>query len=539
MATSLLRTVRRAFSGALEAEDVLAELNKSEASVPWLSTQRHLYSTDIGLAAFTDEIIEGKFNRPPALKHNLHKIIRVDGIYPVDEVVKLNGSSFIKTIPPHNDEIMSRFPAYKPPSQDDQLLKTGMSLGAKFVTGSSSITEAMEHIYFHLSNFKSPDITGLGKNYDNKNMNYMSAYRKPITFMLRKLGDSGIYAVDGDEGVMPDEHVILLNMGIILEAMFTTDEKPFMKVMDTSLNLSKEEAEKLLNPSRSYRFRRLGDILVRSQIDCEGIADDGEYFVFEIKTRALAPLRYDYSNYTKYLDYKIEKRAGVDSSFEREYFDIIRSVILKYFFQIKLGRMDGAFVAYHNTLENYGFEYIKLKEMEKRLFGNSEFGGVAMKSCASILEKILKYIVSVFPKDDIFRVGLYAFYKTEELMIVVERFDKYYEWHERIHRNPYIKDEVDYYEMFEQNKVVYSFSLRLFPYLNGIYQKEPLFYEPGDDFNIKMYLRNRGVINFPDYMSFLHSAYKFDSIVSSRDFVGQWKKFNDFHIYRKPMFNSN
>jgi hypothetical protein len=35
--------------------------------------------------------------------------------------------------------------------------------------------------------------------------------------------------------------------------------------------------------------------------------------------------------------------------------------------------MDGAFVAYHNTHEVQGFEYIKRKEIEERIFGNEYF----------------------------------------------------------------------------------------------------------------------------------------------------------------------
>ena len=31
--------------------------------------------------------------------------------------------------------------------------------------------------------------------------------------------------------------------------------------------------------------------------------------------------------------------------------------------------MDGAFIAYHNTKEIFGFEYVKTKEIEARIFG--------------------------------------------------------------------------------------------------------------------------------------------------------------------------
>jgi hypothetical protein len=38
--------------------------------------------------------------------------------------------------------------------------------------------------------------------------------------------------------------------------------------------------------------------------------------------------------------------------------------------QVKIGKMDGAFIAYHNTEKIYGYEYVKLKEMALRVFGD-------------------------------------------------------------------------------------------------------------------------------------------------------------------------
>ena len=38
--------------------------------------------------------------------------------------------------------------------------------------------------------------------------------------------------------------------------------------------------------------------------------DNGEKLVYEIKTRALAPLRYDILNYKDYLDYPLDHLMG-------------------------------------------------------------------------------------------------------------------------------------------------------------------------------------------------------------------------------------
>jgi hypothetical protein len=92
------------------------------------------------------------------------------------------------------------------------------------------------------------------------------------------------------------------------------------------------------------------------------------------------------------LDYEIVKNKGRHSSYEREYYDLIRGGFLKYIMQLKIGQMQGALIAYHNTQKIFGFEYITLKDMEKRVFGCSEFSDVAFKSSLALVEKILDFV---------------------------------------------------------------------------------------------------------------------------------------------------
>ena len=53
-----------------------------------------------------------------------------------------------------------------------------------------------------------------------------------------------------------------------------------------------------------------GKLFLRSQIDAAGVDENGNPIVFELKTRATAPLRYDITNYIDFLDYKIVKYKG-------------------------------------------------------------------------------------------------------------------------------------------------------------------------------------------------------------------------------------
>lgn len=137
-------------------------------------------------------------------------------------------------------------------------------------------------------------------------------------------------------------------------------------------DMTEEEKRAASLPEDHHRFMKLNnDICLRSQIDCHSYDPvTKKPFVFEIKTRTVCPMRYDLVNYQDYFDYAVTQRSGLHSSYEREYYDLIRGAFLKYAFQLRIGRMDGAFIAYHNTKEIFGFEYIKRMEIDRRIFGN-------------------------------------------------------------------------------------------------------------------------------------------------------------------------
>lgn len=52
------------------------------------------------------------------------------------------------------------------------------------------------------------------------------------------------------------------------------------------------------------------EMCLRSQIDCRSTDENGNPFVFEIKTRALSPIRYDYLHFYDYLDYELKTYKG-------------------------------------------------------------------------------------------------------------------------------------------------------------------------------------------------------------------------------------
>ncbi|EDZ69373.1 YOR017Wp-like protein, partial [Saccharomyces cerevisiae AWRI1631] len=89
--------------------------------------------------------------------------------------------------------------------------------------------------------------------------------------------------------------------------------------------------------------------------------------VFDLKTRAVSAIRYDLSHVesnNNQTGYEIDKVYGEFESLEREYFELIRSALLKYSLQARIGKMDGIFVAYHNISKMFGFQYLPLDELD-------------------------------------------------------------------------------------------------------------------------------------------------------------------------------
>jgi hypothetical protein len=208
-------------------------------------------------------------------------------------------------------------------------------------------------------------------------------------------------------------------------------------------------------------------------------------------------LRYEIYNYIDYLDYEIVKYKGKHSSYEREFYDLIRGGFLKYIMQCKIGRMQGALVAYHNTQKVFGFQYIGLEEMEKRVFGCSEYSNVVFKSGLSMMEKIFDYVLedqdqihsaSSSGQNKIFKIGFYANEYERFLNVLVEVFDDDQFYQERFKNvlPEYMRDPIDYYVSHKIQPQVYKYVVGVYPLLNGQFvDHSPILFEPGDSLEVK------------------------------------------------------
>jgi hypothetical protein len=139
-------------------------------------------------------------------------------------------------------------------------------------------------------------------------------------------------------------------------------------------------------------------------------------------------IRHDQLNFEENSGYQIRTIRGRVESFEKEYYDLIRSAFLKYSFQARIGNMDGVFVAYHNTERIFGFQYIPLSEMDARLFGERASGNAVFEKCMLLLEVILEEATRQLPCQSI-RLTTEKLLNEDNLRVFLEPAD----WDEKLH----------------------------------------------------------------------------------------------------------
>lgn len=144
--------------------------------------------------------------------------------------------------------------------------------------------------------------------------------RGPTTGVLRPINET-LYAVDKHK---ESEHVpsnaILMSTGVLLEKFLTLDKDSFSKLLYSSKSPPMDVVPD------SFNFAKVGDFMLRAQLD----ASDASGKVFDLKTRAIHPIRMDVKNYERYLTHRLKSYVGRTSSFEREYYDMLRAPFIKY-----------------------------------------------------------------------------------------------------------------------------------------------------------------------------------------------------------------
>ncbi|KAF9427398.1 hypothetical protein BGZ76_002358 [Entomortierella beljakovae] len=329
------------------------------------------------------------------LEHGLDRVLFNPGVHWLQDPRSLvyNFDPYLRTICQPDDFDYTALPEYRPSSMDPDLLGMTKTCKKKFMGSTSSMTSALSQFYFLISAWKPLKTSHLSEAFSSQPKGFTRISRSPSTIQLVYKGQ-GIYAVDADKTF--DSSTILMQLGKSMEKMLTSTSQEFSRFTKTnSWQVKQEEREK----PEAFNYITADKFLLRSQLDCEDPRLPGK--TFDLKTRAAVAIRLDVHNYELNQGYQLRKAHGYLESFEREYYDMMRSAFLKYSLQVRIGQMDGIFVAFHNTARIFGFQYISLDEMDSRLFGSSVMGDECFRNQLRLMNRALEEITTKYPEQDV------------------------------------------------------------------------------------------------------------------------------------------
>ncbi|KAL2021491.1 hypothetical protein VTK56DRAFT_7124 [Thermocarpiscus australiensis] len=329
----------------------------------------------------------------PSLSYGLDRVLFNPGVYYLQDPRSrvFNFDPYLACIMPIQEFDFNALKRYVTSSKDTTLINTAAENKKKYTGSTSSMTATLAHFHYLLSAWRPINPAMMSRGFEVDSYNFTRIMRAPAaTFLHWK---DGTYAIDADKEF--DTANILSMLGKSMEKLLTLPKEEFEKYRRSrSDQLSDEER----NGPESYHYTSLGDFMMRSQLDAHDPRLPGTG-MFDLKTRAVVSIRMDARDFYKGTGYEIRNRFGQWESFEREYYDMIRSAFLKYSLQVRMGRMDGIFVAYHNTQRIFGFQYISLPEMDFSLHGQNDriLGDREFKLSVHLLNKVLDKVTARFP----------------------------------------------------------------------------------------------------------------------------------------------
>ncbi|KAG0356297.1 hypothetical protein BG005_004798 [Podila minutissima] len=330
------------------------------------------------------------------LEHGLDRVLFNPGVHWLQDPrsAVFNFDPYLRTICQPEDFDYNALQAYKTSSKDQSLLKITHRHDAKYMGSTSSMTSLLSQFYFLISAWKPLKTSHLSGAFAAQPKGFTRLSRAPSTIQLVYKG-KGIYAIDADKSF--DSSTVLMQLGKSMEKMLTSTPQEFSRfTKKNSWQVSQAEREA---PEAFNYITADGSFMLRSQLDCEDPRLPGK--TFDLKTRAAVAIRLDVHNYELNQGYQLRKAHGILESFEREYYDMMRSAFLKYSLQVRIGQMDGIFVAFHNTARIFGFQYISLDEMDSRLFGSRVMGDECFKNQLRLLNRTLDEITAKYPEQDL------------------------------------------------------------------------------------------------------------------------------------------
>ncbi|KAL1954772.1 hypothetical protein VTO42DRAFT_720 [Malbranchea cinnamomea] len=378
------------------AQKAVSEGTKSPTNekviVPLVRSTETLQEDNIQLKELELTPLNTESTAVPRLCYGLDRVLFNPGVYHLQDPRSrvYNFDPYLREIMPVWEFDFDILNEYITSSRDTKLRSIAREKGLKYVGSSSSMTSVLSQFHFLLSWWRPVEISMLSQGFTERHRTFTKLTRAPAAVFLRH--KDGVYAIDADKEY--DSANILMNLGKSMERLLTMPTEQYERYRKTSQNkMTPDESE-----DEAYHYTTMGDFLMRAQLDAYDPRLPGTG-MFDLKTRAVLSIRMDARNYEGGLGYQLRNLRGDYESFEREYFDMIRSAFLKYSLQVRIGRMDGIFVAYHNTERIFGFQYISLPEMDFALHGQNDtaLGDAEFKLSLNLWNKVLNKVTSMYP----------------------------------------------------------------------------------------------------------------------------------------------
>lgn len=334
----------------------------------------------------------------PTLGHDLSRVLFNPGVYQLQDPRSRvwNFDPYLGNIMPVSEFNYDALNKYITSSADSHLRDVALKHEQRYIGSTSSMSGVLSHFHFLLSAWRELTLNNLSRGFGDDGRQFTKIQRGPTAIFLRY--KAGVYAVDADKEY--DSANILMSLGRSMEKLLTNEKDEFERYRRTH-DAQKDSQVQSTEPE-AYHYSKLGQFLIRSQLDAYDPRLPGTG-MFDLKTRAVAAVRMMVREHATGAGYQIKERFGTWESFEREYYDMMRSAFLKYSLQVRMGRMDGIFVAYHNTERLFGFQYIPLTEMDLALHGQSNrtLGDREFRLSVGLLSDIFDQATAQFPKQSL------------------------------------------------------------------------------------------------------------------------------------------
>ncbi|KAK7749539.1 hypothetical protein SLS53_000115 [Cytospora paraplurivora] len=389
--------IRRTRSGLpTSATPATAANRSSKGTIGWDGKKdrkiKHIDTAHLAL-----EAVDTPTAPVPSLSYDLERVLFNEGVYVLQDPRSkvYNFDPYLATIMPVDEFDFDALKQYVTSSKDELLIGIAKKHKKQFTGSTSSMTSTLAHFHYLLSSWRPINPERMSRGFVPDSENFGAILRAPAaTFLHYK---DGTYAIDADKE--HDSETILSMLGKSMEKLLTVPKDEFEKYRRRNSHQLTEEER---NAEESYHYTTFRDFMMRSQLDAYDPRLPGSG-VFDLKTRAVVSIRMDATHHEKGVGYEIRQRQGQWESFEREYYDMIRLAFLKYSLQVRMGRMDGIFVAYHNTQRIFGFQYVPLEEMDLSIHGTLDrtTGNREFMASLQLWEEMLKKAAEKFPEQSL------------------------------------------------------------------------------------------------------------------------------------------